>query len=279
MVWFLSASAGAILWLFRVKRNPEPPVTEEEIRILIRQGATAGVIHRDEQDIIERVFRLAGRRLSTIMTPRTELVALFTGDTVSRLRERVAAGGFSLYPVCEGGLDNVLGVVRTQDLLAQVLGGGTHDLRAVLRQPLYLPESMNSLQLLEEFRKSGKDTALVLDEFGGLMGLVTATDLLKALAGGLSDLSAPKAIAQPDGSWLVDGMLPIEEFKDVLKLARLPLEGERPFETVGGFVIALLGRLPEEGERVRRGRYTIEVLDMDGLRLDKVRITVERGTD
>lgn len=270
VVWLLGASTNALLWCFRFRQTSEPTITEEEVRILIRQGTDAGVFERDERDIVDRVFRLGDRRVSAIMTPRTNLVVLYTSDPVQVLQAKVAESGHSLFPLCEDALDNVLGVVRTQEILGQTLAGQSLDLKAVVRQPLFLPESVQSLKLLEEFRKTGNDTALLIDEYGGLQGLITATDILKALVGEASDIDVPKARRRADGSWLVDGALPLDELKDTLRLPRLPNEESRSFETAGGFVMALLGRIPAEGDAISWNRYRFEILDMDGLRVDKI---------
>lgn len=273
VVWLLSLSTNALLWLVGVRQTPETPITEDEIRILIRQGTDAGVVEPDERDIIDRVFRLGARRVSTIMTSRKNLVVLYTSDTPQMLLQKIATTGHTLFPLCDETFDNVLGVVRTQEILAQVLAGKALDLKAVVRQPLFLPASVRSLKLLEEFKKTGKDTALLLDEYGGLHGLVTATDILKALVGDVSYLAVPTAIRRPDGSWLVDGLLPLDEFKDTLKLGQFPNERSRSFETAGGFVTALLGRMPSEGDVMQWNRYRFEILDMDGLRVDKILVT------
>ncbi|MBX2992828.1 MAG: HlyC/CorC family transporter [Bacteroidetes bacterium] len=272
-VWFLNFSSNTLLRLFRFQPTKEPPVTEDEIRILVRQGTDAGVIDGDERDIIERVFQLGGRGVSGIMTPRNNLVVFYVSDSAEQLRRKIAESGHALFPLCEESLDNVLGVVRTQDLLAQMLAGKAPDLKAIVHQPLFLPDSVESMKLLEEFKKTGNDTALLLDEYGGLQGLVTPTDILKALLGGVSYHAIPKATLRADGSWLVDGMLSLEEFKDVLKIEHLPEREERAFETVGGFIMDLLGRIPAAGDVARWGRFRFEILHMDERRVDKIIVT------
>lgn len=273
VVWLLGNSTNALLWLLGVRQTPDMPITEDEIRILIRQGTDAGVVEPHERDIIDRVFRLGARRVSSIMTSRKNLVVLYTSDTPQLLLQKIATTGHTLFPLCEETLDNVLGIVRTQELLAQVLAGKALDVKAVVRQPLFLPASVQSLKILEEFKKTGKDTALLLDEYGGLQGLVTATDILKALVGEVSYGAVPRAVPRSDGSWLVDGLLPLDEFKDTLNVGQLPNEQSRSFATAGGFVMALLGRIPSEGDVVQWNRYRFEILDMDGLRVDKVLVT------
>ena len=273
VVWFLSASTNVLLWLFRVRPTSEPPITEDEIRILIRQGTEAGVIERDERDIVDRVFRLGARRSSTIMTARKDLVVFYTSDSTDQIQRKIADSGHAVFPLCEETLDNVLGIVRTQDILKQVLSGTTIDLKAVVRQPLFVPESVQSFKLLEEFKKTGKDTAFLLDEYGSLQGLITATDILKALLGDVSYLGTPKAVLQSDGSWLIDGMLSLDEFKDVLKVSQLPNEESRSIETAGGFMMVLFGHIPSEGDAVNWDRFSFKIIDMDGMRVDKILAT------
>lgn len=272
VVALLSASSNALLWLLRIKPVKEAPVSEEEIRILIRQGTEAGVFDADEQEMVDRVFRLSTRRVSTMMTPRRDLVVFFTTDTPEDIRRKVSETGHAVFPLCENSLDNVLGIVRTHELLAQVLVGQPFNVRALVRQPLFLPETIASRALLSEFRATGNDTALLLDEFGGLQGLVTATDILRALLGDLSYVGTPKAVRQADGSWLVDGMLGIDEFIENLSLDRSTEESERNYETVGGLVMNIFGKIPSEGDVIGWKEHRFEVVDMDGLRIDKVRV-------
>lgn len=275
-VHLLGASTNVILALFRMRRSTDPPVTEEEIRILVRQGAEAGVIEKDEGAIVERVFRLGARRVSTLMTPRKDLVVLLLADSPEQVMQKVLNSGHALFPLCDQTLDNVLGVVHTREILTQTLSGKSLNLKALVRDPLFLPESIASLKLLEEFRKSGKETALLLDEYGGLQGLITPSDILKALLGDVSRISRPRALKRPDGSWLVDGMLPLDEFKEALQTGTLPQEGSHSFETVGGFVMTLLGRVPTETDTVTWGRFVFEIVDMDGLRVDKIRVVLKK---
>jgi len=274
IVGLLSISTNALLWLFRIRRSVELPITEEEIRIHVRQATEAGVLHRDERDIIDRVFRLGDRNASTIMTPRKNLVVLFTSDSLQQLEQKIAKNRHALFPLCEDTLDNVLGIIHAQDILALSLAGKALDLKSIVRQPLFLPESVQSLKLLEEFKSTGKDTALLLDEYGGLQGLITSTDILKAIVGEVSYRDMPKALHRHDGSWLVDGKLPLGEFKDALNIDQpLSVEGQSS-ETVGGFVMTLLGHIPAEGESIKWNNYRFEIIDMDELRIDKILVSV-----
>lgn len=276
VVWLLSASSGALLWLLRVRPTEEAAVTEDEIRILLRQGADAGTIHRDERAMIDRVFRFADRRVSSLMTPRTRVTLLSTTDTRAELRAKINGSGYGQYPLCEGTPDSVLGIVRAQDVLVQLLDGREPDLRAAVRQPLFMPESVESLKLLEEFRRTGKDTAVLVDEYGGLQGLVTANDLLRALMGDLFFGSGPAVQVQPDGSWSVDGMVPADELMDALRPRERSVPDGSDIATAGGFLVSLFGRIPAEGDSVDWDRYRCTVTAMEGQRVGRFRIELQR---
>jgi putative hemolysin len=274
-VRLLSASTGLILWALRIKPSMEPPVTEEEIRVLIDQGAKAGVFEEAESDMVESVFRLGERRVSAMMVPRTEMTVLFMDDTIEELTGKISECGHSSFPVCEDDLDNVLGVVYSKDLLARNMAGQPFDLKASMKEPLFIPESMPALKALELFKKSGKHMALVIDEYGGLQGLITIHDIMESVVGEISQIDSPRAIKREDGSWLVDGMLPIDEFKNTLEIDNLPEEDTGMYQTVGGFVMASLHRIPAAGNRFTVDGFTYEVVDMDGLRVDKILVTPE----
>jgi putative hemolysin len=273
IVWLLSKSTRALLWLLRMEQKGEAPVSEDEIRILIRQGTDAGTIQRDEQEILDRVFRFGDKPVNNIMTPRTSLEVLYTTDSIGEVCRKIADTGHSVFPLCENTIDNVVGIIRPPDILERVLTKEPVDLKALARQPLFLPESVQSLRLLEEFKKTGNDTALILDEYGGLQGLITPTDILNAIVGELSTAEEPRAIRRPDGSWLIDGTLPLEELKAALKISSLPDEESRAYTNAGGFVMVLLERIPSEGETVEWNNFRFEIVDMDGRRVDKILAT------
>ncbi len=275
-VRFLTASTDFVLWLFRIRPSTEPPVTQEEINILIDQGTRAGIFELAEQNMVENVFRLASRRVGAIMTPRTEIVTLFTDSSADDVRRKIANTGHSRYLLCEGSLDNVVGVVFTKDLLAQSLDGRPLNLKSALRTPLFIPERTPAMKVLDLFKGSGNHIALVIDEHGGLEGLVTLNDILEAVVGPLSQLSTPMAMRREDGSWLVDGMLPIDEFRRLFKIAHLSAKDRKSYETLGGFILVHLGRIPQTGDRFEVERHQFEVVDMDGLRADKVLVIPPR---
>jgi putative hemolysin len=270
VVRLLSISTEAVLWLLRVKPSTEPTVTEEEIRILVDQGAKAGVFEEAESDMVESVFRLGERRISAMMIPRTDVTALFTDDSIEEIGQKITQSGHSSFPVCEGSLDDVKGVVYAKDLLNLYLAKKPLDIKGSLKEPLFFYESMPALKALELFKKSGKHMALIIDEYGGLQGLVTIDDIMESVVGEISENDSPQAIQRDDGSWLVDGMMPIDEFKNIFEIDSLPEEDNGTFQTIGGFVMSNMHRIPSVGSRFTVGDFTYEVVDMDGMRVDKI---------
>jgi putative hemolysin len=280
-VHLLGRSTELLLRLLRIKPSTEPPVTEEEIRALIEQGTQAGMFEEAEQEMVERVFRLGDRRVSAVMTPRTEIVWLDRAASAEELRRIITESAHSRFLVAEGSLDNVLGVVHAKDLLAHILGEQVVDLSATLQQPLYVPESMRALKVLELFKQSPTHMALVIDEYGGIQGLVTPSDILEAIVGDLPEAGGqvePLAVQREDGSWLLDGMLPVDEFKDLFDLGELPGEDQGIYQTLAGFVIMQLGRIPVVADQFEWEGLQIEVVDMDGNRVDKVLVTPTHDT-
>ena len=275
LVGLLRLSSDLVLRLVGVKPSNEPPVTEEEIKVMIEQGTQAGVFDAAEQDMVEAVFRLGDRRVGNLMTPRTEVIWLDLGDTSEENRKVILDSNHSIFPVAKGSLDQVIGLVQAKDLLAACLAGKDLVLEEVLSQPIYVPETMPALNVLEMLRESRVHTALVIDEYGGFQGLVTLFDILESIVGDIPDAGGPvepEVIQRDDGSWLVDGMLPVDEFKEIFRLSSLPSEGRGYYQTVGGFVMAHLGRVPEAGDNFEWSGLRFEVMDMDGFRVDKVLI-------
>ncbi len=280
IIFVLSASTDLVLKVVKVKPYVEPAVTEEEIKILIDQGTTAGVIEEEEQDILERVFRLGDQRTDSIMTPRNEIVWLDIDDSPEEVQMKITSGPFSLFPVCRTRLDNVLGVVQAKDLLPCSMLDGKVDLKSSLLPPLFIPESMRALKVLERFKETGIHLAIVIDEYGSVRGILTLTNLLEAMVGDIphiEELSEPMIVKREDGSWLVDGALPVEEFKDAFHIDKLP--EEELYQTMGGFMMMHLERVPSTGDRFEWGGYQFEVVDMDEHRVDKLLIVPVRKGD
>ncbi len=277
IVWLLSRSTALILRLLGSKPSTDPAVTEEEITILVEQGAQAGVFQAAEREIVDRVFRLGDRRVADLLVPRPRVTWIDIAAPAEDNLRSMAQGGYTHYPVCRDDLDHVLGIVSVRELWAQQVTGQSADLESALRPPLYLPETVPAYQALEQFKSSGQWIALVLDEYGGVEGLITLGDLLGDLVGdGPPPVGAAGAVRRADGSWLVDGMLPLDAFRDVIPVTELPGEELGYFQTLGGFVLARLGRLPAAGDRVTWGGYAFEVVDMDGQRVDKVLVQEEK---
>ena len=281
-VWLLAKSSDAVLALVPHRTEREPPVSDEEIAVLMEQGAQAGVFHASEQAYVSNVLRLDERRVTSIMTPRQQFYAVDLDDDPAVIREQVAAAPHTRLVVCRGGGDNVLGIVEVTDLLADALAGRPFDLAAHVRDPLRVPESATTTSLIETFRAEGRQFALVMDEYGQVEGLVTDSDFLGAIVGDIGAMGTPVPSGiqrRDDGSWLVDGGLPIEDLRDTLGLGPLPGEDEHQYTTVAGFVLHQLGRIPQPADRFAWDGWRFEVVDMDGRRVDKVLVSGEGGRD
>ncbi len=273
-VWVLKHSSDAILRLFGLARTRETTITEDEVRSLIAAGTQAGVFAPQERAMIDGVLRLADRSVRVIMTPRSEVMWIDRAAGRDRIVEMIEAGRHRRLLVCDGGIDHPLGFVDAHDILAAALKGEAIDLGTIVPRPLVIPEQTPVLRLIDLFRRARVHIALIVDEYGTTEGIVTATDILESIAGDLperGETAEPMIVRRADGSWLVDGMLPIDEFEDLVGIDGLAADD---FETVAGFVIAELGRLPETGDRVVRPDMTIEVVDMDGRRIDKLAVTL-----
>ncbi|MDF5706401.1 MAG: hemolysin family protein [Nostoc sp. S4] len=273
MVHLLSASTDLVLRVLGVTQSSEPQVTEEEIKILIEQGTEAGTFEEAEQDMVERVFRLGDRPVSYLMTPRPEIVWLDLDDTAEENRQKMVDSAYSRYPVCQGGLDNVLGVIPVTDLLARSFRAEALDLTVGLRQPVFVPESTRGLKVLELFKQTVTHMALVVDEYGVIQGLVTLNDIMSEIVGDVPSTDGqdePQAVQREDGSWLLDGMLPVEEFFELFGMEEWEFEERGSYQTLGGFVITNLGRIPAAADYFEWQGMRIEVMDMDGNRVDKV---------
>ncbi len=277
LVVVLSGSCTVILRLLGARRREEPPVTDDEIKVLMEQGAEAGVFHESEQEIVSNVLRLDEQRISAIMTPRRDMVVVDLEEDEASCWQTIVETPFSRLVVCRDGLEHVVGVLQKSDLLKAALPGGgvtVSDLEALLRPPLYVPESVTTQQLLESFRRARLQFALIVDEYGDVQGLVTLTDVLAAIVGELSVPEAPEdrdMLQREDGSWLVDGDVGIERLKSVLDIGDdLPGEEERSFNTIGGFIMHVLGRIPMATDHFVAAGWRFEVMDMDRNRVDKV---------
>ncbi|MCB8942829.1 MAG: HlyC/CorC family transporter [Ardenticatenaceae bacterium] len=276
IVQLLSTSTDVILRLLGVAKTNQEIVSEEEIKMLVGQGVQAGTIQEAERAIVNSVFRFGDRRLEALMTPRTEVIWLDINDPPETIQQIMEENIFSRFPVCDGDLDRVVGVVRAKDMIAPLWEGQPLDLRQLAQEPLFLPETMMALSALERFRETGIHLGLLVDEFGGVEGLVTLIDLLEALVGDIpteAEIEDPPLVQREDGSWLVDALLLIDDFKTAFAIDQMPAEGS--YQTVGGFVVLMLGQIPKAGDTFIWQNCTFEVVDMDGNRVDKVLVKCE----
>lgn len=278
LVHLLGSSTDALLRLLGVPIETEPDLTEEEIRALIRQGAEAGVLEEAEHEMVQRVFHLADRPVRAIMTPRTEIDWLDLEESDDSQLAEVLASGHSRLPVGRGQLDDCVGIVRSHALLAARLEQDTVEISALLEKPLYITETAGTLAVIGQFRENGVEIALVTDEYGGIEGLVTLTDLMEAIVGDLpggEQEQEPAIRRREDGSWLIDAALPLETLRELLERELLPGEDVGGFHTLAGFLLHRFGRVPSAGDHFRWDGWRFEVVDMDGHRIDKVLISPE----
>ena len=268
--WMLSATTDLLLRLLPLRGGPGH-VTDEEIGFMLREGVAAGHIPQAETAIVEMALRLGDRRVSAVMTPRTQIEFLDLDDPEEEIRARIRDSAYSRFPVVQGGTHQLVGIVQVKDLLTASLAGQPFNLRAALRPPLFLPNTVTVLRALEVFRTSGETMALVVDEYGDLEGLVTLTDILEALVGELPEAGEgdPRVVKREDGTWLIDGMVGLDELKQVLGVAHLPGE-DADFHTLGGYLMAQLNRVPMVADRMTAGDYRFEIVEMDGRRVDRV---------
>ena len=269
LISMLSASTDLVLRLIGVTPSLDPPITEEELQVLIDQGTQAGVFEEAEQDMVEGVFSLGDRRVYSLMTPRTDIIWLDINDSPNEILQKIAESEYSRFPVCEDSLDKVLGIVKARDLLVPSLAGEPINLKNKLRPALYIPETSFASRALEIFKEQNRELMLVIDEFGSLQGILTLNDIIEEIVGDFEP--EPQATQRQDGSWLLDGMLAIDDFKEIFNLRTMPHESE--YETLSGFMMTSLGRLPQTADRFDWNTLTFEVMDMDGNRVDKVLVT------
>jgi putative hemolysin len=271
-VWLLKASTDAVLRLLRLHGARDATISEEEVKSLIAEGVRAGTFVPQEREMIEAVLRLADRAVRVIMTPRSEIVWLDEQDTSRELAEKLATGArFSRYPVCRGSVDHVIGIVRTADLLEEALRQPSFRIATRMGPPLVVPDGAPVLRVLERFREEAIHLAVVVDEFGVTEGIVTLTDVLEAIVGDFPEPGEevePALVRRDDGSWLVDGSMPVDEFEDRTGLRSL--RGAPDFHTMAGLVLHHLGHLPTVGEHVQLRGVRLEVVDMDGRRIDRL---------
>ena len=279
LVALLTGSTNFVFRLLGLGAASEPGVTEHDIRAMVEQGAESGVVHETEREIVENTFRLGDRAVNAIMTPRPDVEWVDLTDPTSAIREQLATAARDRFLVCEGELDQVVGLVHAEDLLVRCMAGDTvHDpavLRGLAREPIFIPETMAAFRLLETFRRTRQHAAVVLDEYGAVAGVATLDDLLEALIGAVpadAEGEPGAMVRQADGSWLVDASTPMEDVENQLDL-EVPVGQREGFLTLGGFVMARLGRIARAGDAFDWAGRHVEVMDMEGRRIGMVRIS------
>ncbi|MBU6441527.1 MAG: HlyC/CorC family transporter [Betaproteobacteria bacterium] len=275
-VKLLSMSTDLLLRLLRVRTDQPKHVTEEEINVVLEEGSDAGVIEVQEHEMVRNVFRLDDRQIASLMTPRNEIEFLDVEDPLGDNLNKIAQSSHSRFPLVRGDLDDVLGLVSAKELLGRFIRReGIDDLMKASSPAIYVPESLTGLELLQTFKQSPDHTAVVLGEYGQTLGIVTVQDILEAIAGEFKSHPSeePWAIQREDGSWLLDGLIPVGDLKDKLGLRNVPEEEKARYNTLAGMLMLLLARLPRTGDVIDWGGWRFEVVDMDGKRIDKVLVS------
>jgi putative hemolysin len=277
VVRVLSLATDAILRLIGRRAVESPPVTEEEIRVLMEQGAEAGVFEEHEHQLVSRVFRMDELRVTSVMTPRTDIVYLDLEEPEETLLHRITDAPHSRFPVTRGDLDNIEGIVEVKALLADLVRGHKIDLQSRLLKPLYIPETLTVTDLLASFKKHRHTMAFIVNEYGELQGLATLNDAMQALVGDIAavdDGGDKDIVKRDDGSWLIDGGVSVDRFKEALSVEQpLPEEDTGSYNTLGGFAMLQLGRVPQVADRFEWDHLKFEVVDMDRNRVDKLLVT------
>jgi putative hemolysin len=277
IVKLLTVSTEFLLKLLRIRKSADPPVTEEEIKILIAQGAEYGTFEETESEIVDRVFDLGDMKVGSLMTPKMLLDWIDITDTEEQILSRLIETRHSRLPVAKEELDDVIGVVYTRDLLASKLSNEPLDVEKHIRAPLFVPRNTTALKLLALFQQSGSQIAFVMNEFGGFQGIVTVHDILEKIVGDIQDDSDSEddieIIQRDDKSWLLDGLLAIEEFKELFAIEEIPDRDKKNYHTLAGFIITQLGYIPTAGESFDWKGLRFEIVDMDRMRIDKILVT------
>jgi putative hemolysin len=278
-VKLLSASTQLVLRLFGIKERRGPNVTQEEIQLLLAEGTDAGVIEHQEHEMVRNVFRLDDRQIASLMVPRSDIVYLDVEQPLEENIKRIEASDHSRFPVIKGDWGEVLGVASARQFLTQTLHGEKPSLTDNLQPAVFVPESLTGIELLENFKNSGAHLAFIIDEYGEVQGAVTLQDVMEAITGEFKPHRPEDAwaVKRDDGSWLLDGFIPIPELKDRLDLKEVPEEEKGRYNTLSGMIMLLVGRLPQTADRCEWEGWTFEVMDMDGKRIDKVLAT--KSTD
>lgn len=273
IVWLLNKTSNLFFRIFNIRRLKEDAVTEEEIKTLIVEGAEAGTIDEAEQEIIERVFHLGDRNITSLMTHRSDIIWFNLDDNEDKIKEKILQEPHSSYPICDGTIDDIKGVVSIKDMYVTPDSTVFKD---IMKPALFIPENNSPYQVLEKFKESKIHSAFIVDEYGSILGLLTLNDILEAIVGDMPqpDVADYEIHKRDDGSYLVDGQIPFYDFLTRFEKTEWMNEGEHDFDTLAGFILHELERIPKSGDKLDWKGFRIEVLDMDGHRIDKLLVTL-----
>ncbi|SDY19620.1 hemolysin family protein [Nitrosomonas sp. Nm33] len=271
-VFLLSASTQLLLRLFGIKDTGRQALTAEELHLMLEEGSEAGIIEQQEHQMVKNVFRLDDRQIASFMVPRSEIIYFDVEESLEENLQRFEMSPHSRFPVVRGNWSDILGIANARQMLAQTLRGEKPNLIEGLQPAIFIPESLTGMELLQEFKNSGVQMAIVVDEYGEVQGIVTLQDVMEAIAGEFKPHAIEEswAVLRGDGSWLLDGLIPIPELKDRLEMNAVPEEERGRYHTLSGMIMLLLGKIPQTGDRCEWEKWTFEIVDLDGLRIDKV---------
>lgn len=272
-VWLLNKVSNAFFFIFNIKKSKDDAITEEEIKTMITEGTEAGTIEEEEREIIERVFHLGDRNITSLMTHRSDIIWFDLEDNEEKMKEKIVAEPHSVYPICDGEIDNIKGVVSIKDLY--VIDDRTK-FKTVMRPAMFVPENNSAYQVLEKFKQTKEHSCFIVDEYGTLRGMITLNDILEAIVGDIPqpDVSDYAVLEREDGSFLVDAQIPFYDFLTRFDKASWLHEGEHEFDTLAGFILHELERIPHTGDKFDWKGFHFEIIDMDGHRIDKVLVNI-----
>ena len=275
LVWLLNKISNAFFLIFNVKKSSDDAVTEEEIKTMISEGTEAGTIEEEEREIIERVFHLGDRNITSLMTHRSDIIWFDLEDNEEKIKEKIVSEPHSVYPICDGEIDNIKGIVSIKDLYV------TDDMtkfKEVMTPAMFVPENNTPYQLLEKFKQTKQHSCFIVDEYGTMQGLITLNDILEAIVGDIPqpDVTDYEVTEREDGSFLVDAQIPFYDFLSRFDKEQWMNEGEHEFDTLAGFILHELERIPHAGDKFDWKGFKFEILDMDGHRIDKVLVNISK---
>lgn len=276
IVWMLNKISNLFFRLFNIKKSNDDAVTEEEIKTLIGEGTQAGTIDEAEQEIIERVFHLGDRNITSLMTHRSDIIWFNLDDNEDKIKEKIIGEPHSVYPICDGEIDNLKGVVSIKDLY---VSPDSTLFKELMQPALFVPENNSPYQVLEKFKESRLHSCFIVDEYGSILGLITLNDILEAIVGEMPQPDVPdyQIIEREDGTYLIDGQIPFYDFLSRFDKAEWMNEGEHDFDTLAGFILHQLEKIPKPGAKLDWKGFKIEVVDMDGHRIDKVLVQISEA--